>query len=76
MELPEPKAKFLRNIHHQRSTVLFLASSAWFPSGSGIAAKADKWLNQNLGTFDGYMTVSQAFSSLDRCEPKLGPFPF
>jgi hypothetical protein len=36
----------------------------------------EEWLDQNLGTFEGYVAVKQTLDSLDHCEPKLGIFPF
>jgi hypothetical protein len=40
------------------------------------ATQVDQWVDQYLRTFEGYMAVSQALGSLDRCEPKPRPFPF
>jgi hypothetical protein len=37
---------------------------------------AEEWLDQYLGTFEGYVAVRQAVRSLDRCEPKFNRFPF
>jgi hypothetical protein len=36
----------------------------------------DSWLNQYLGTLEGYFAVKRALDSADRCEPKALPFPF
>jgi hypothetical protein len=45
-----------------------------FPRSTAAASPAkSEWLDQNLGTFDGYKTVSQALGSLDRCAPKIRP---
>jgi hypothetical protein len=71
---PRPNSYEIFIINDQQ--FCFSLQALGFQVVAASPAKADKWLDQNLGTFDGYMTVSQALSSLDRCEPKLGPFPF
>ena len=43
---------------------------------AAACAEADSWRDQYLGTFQGYLAVRHALSSLNRCEPKWGPFPF
>jgi hypothetical protein len=58
MELPEPKAKFLRNIHINDQQFCFSLQALCFQVVAASPGKADKWLDQNLGTFDGNMTVS------------------
>ena len=71
---PRPNSYEIFIINDQQ--FCFSLQALGFQVVAASPAKADKWLDQNLGTFDGYMTVSQALGSLDRCEPKLGPFPF
>lgn len=37
---------------------------------------SDAWLNQHLGTYDGYLQVKHALASVLHCQRKAGPFPF
>ena len=37
---------------------------------------AEKWRDDYLGTFEGYMAIQEELSKLDRCEPKIHQFPF
>jgi len=54
----------------------FSLQALGFQVPAAAAGDAEQWRDSHLGTFEGYVAVRQALSSLDRCEPKFDLFPF
>jgi hypothetical protein len=71
---PKPNSYEIFIINDQQ--FCFSLQALGFQVAAASPAKADKWLDQNLGTFEGYMAVSQALRSLEHCEPTIATFPF
>jgi hypothetical protein len=63
------------------SCAIFVVNSdafCWSLQGLGfrVSPGDDRWQDQYLGTYDGYLMVRQALDSIDRCEPKFDLFPY
>lgn len=63
------------------SCAIFVVNSdafCWSLQGLGfrVSPSDDRWQDQYLGTYDGYLMVKLALDSIDRCEPKFDQFPY
>jgi len=71
---PRPNSYEIFIINDQQFCLALQALGFQLPGGS--VGSAEGWRDQYRGTSGGYIAVSQALNSLNRCEPKFDRFPF
>lgn len=71
-----PRAGFHEIVLLNDQQFLFSLQALGINVPAAAVANAEKWKDQYLGTFEGFIEVSRVLNTLDRCEPKAHLFPF
>lgn len=71
---PRPNSYEIIIINDQQFCFSLQALGCQIPAAA--YGPGERWRDQYLGSFEGYVDIRQVLGSLDRCEPKYDQFPF
>lgn len=71
---PRPDSHDIILINNQQ--FMFSLQTLGFRVPASAWADAESWQDRFMVTYDGYMQVKNALTSIDGCEPKIDRFPF